>query len=233
MTSHTLPERDDFAPLAIIGRLWSSLSDHEVRVGAGVRIGLSIGALCLCLALLFLLVGLVEASRGGVDDEYIFLGAGAAGLGWSFILYKIWSGFRQWKRRLRVVLVCFVTCLLSGGVIALVEAIAPRAEALIGSVVLLALGIIIAFITQSIWEGRRLKAMRADAPPLRINCPDCGYSMSDLETTVCPECGRKSTLGALIRAQSYVPIQLQRAECQGLTTTPRTALLPPIQPPNE
>lgn len=228
MTSHTLPERDDFAPLALIGRLWSSLSDHEPRVGAGIRTGLSIGTLCLCLALLFLLIGLVETSRGGVDDEYIFLGMGAAAIGWSFLLYKIWSGYRQWKRPLRTVLVCVNSCILTGGLAALVDAIAPRAEALIGAVVLLGLGIIIAFITQSIWESRRLKAMRADAPPLRINCPDCGYSMSDLESAVCPECGRKSTLDALIRAQSYVPTQLQRTECQVLTNTTRTALLPPI-----
>ena len=38
---------------------------------------------------------------------------------------------------------------------------------------------------------------------IRVNCPQCGYSLVGLRELRCPECGTRFTLDELIRAQNY------------------------------
>jgi hypothetical protein len=38
---------------------------------------------------------------------------------------------------------------------------------------------------------------------VNLHCPDCGYAMAGLYSSICPECGARRTLDALVRAQGY------------------------------
>ena len=48
-------------------------------------------------------------------------------------------------------------------------------------------------------RGARLRAVRGDGPG--IPCPTCGYDMTGLKSTRCPECGSEFTLDELVAAQ--------------------------------
>jgi hypothetical protein len=216
---HELNERN---ALALVGLPWTELGDRGV--GAGIRIGLSVGALGVCAAGPLLILGVVEVARGRVEEEFLFLGLALAGLAWCFLLYRIWAGYRQWRRMLRTVLMCVITWTAAGGVCALITSISHRAELLLGAVIVLALGITVALITAGIWDSKRARMIQAPEARVRIHCPSCGYSMAGLERCVCPECGQRFTLDALIRAQNYSGREAKRVVVESPEEAGRNAL---------
>jgi hypothetical protein len=124
---------------------------------------------------------------------------------WLFVgiyWYALWRDVVVWNgRRLRLSSIA-VGCALVVAVLAGLcgDMIERESGIVLGSIIApLAWLIMVTFIWQEtpLERGERLKATSKSA----VACPSCGYNLTGLQTTRCPECGRLYTLDELFASQ--------------------------------
>ena len=124
---------------------------------------------------------------------------------WAFVgvyWYRIWRPSMPWNtRRMRATLIAVAVALLAAVLLGgLAWSVSDQFGALIGSVTAP-----LAWLAASIvaWRetdderAKRLGTIDADA----VVCPTCGYSLTGLSESRCPECGTQYTLSELLAAQ--------------------------------
>ncbi len=143
-------------------------------------------------------------SRGRGPDLLVFLSASiVTGLfiaGWWVLL---WRSSVRWTRGRAVLTVLAVPIVLCPGVV-----IGIWAEDLVGEGFGAFLGGVVAIFswlvaTVFIWREtaeERAARIRA-AGPQTIVCPRCGYNLTGLRQTACPECGATWTVDELLATQ--------------------------------
>jgi hypothetical protein len=127
------------------------------------------------------------------------------GVTWIFVAiywYGLWHGSVQWnsQRTMRTILAAGAA--IAAGFVAgvLTYPIESDVGEFVGSVTAPLLWLIAATL---IWRetaherGLRLKSSDKSA----VVCPNCGYNLTGLQSTRCPECGTQYTLDELLLAQ--------------------------------
>jgi hypothetical protein len=143
-------------------------------------------------------------SRYDLDSEFICAGF----VTWIVVAAywtMLWWGTIRWTARRRLwTILAFVAAIICGIIIAiLIDLFIGRHEAFALFMASITSPISWLIATVFIWRENaderrdRLGASRTDA----LVCPTCGYNLTGLESTRCPECGTQFTLNELIASQ--------------------------------
>jgi hypothetical protein len=181
--------------------LWRDV--RSGRAGFGVRMILSAAALGLCLAILFVILGLLENNRVSIRDEEAFAGLAAAAAAWMVCLHTIWSTFPRWRRALRTGFVCIGIIVGTIGLSIVFGTALRRPEFFIAGTIVGGISSVLAVVGATAYQSSKGRKILDAAGTVHVACPNCGYSMSGLDTCSCPECGSRYALDALIRLQGY------------------------------
>ncbi len=154
--------------------------------------------------------GIIIASELGSlrDWQECLIGAGAtAVVAAAYWLIVWWSAVRWTFARVRHTFIAAVLALVAGGLVAALLNLFITYEnwfkAFVGSGITI-LGWLIA--TVFLWQettaerARRLALLGAGG----VACPACGYNLTGLKSTTCPECGAAFTLQELVAAAKAV-----------------------------
>ena len=141
---------------------------------------------------------------GSSNEELAFLFAGVltwAGLAWYWI--SIWRQTVKWtpQRTNRTMLAALAAALVGLVAGAMTGAMEEGFGFFIGSVVpplLWVVGTVLVWRETDAERAVRLRAAGKDGPG--IPCPTCGYDMTGLKSTRCPECGSEFTIDELLAA---------------------------------
>ncbi len=155
----------------------------------------------------------------------------------------LWFGVLVWLwRRARIALHVIATIGIAAAFLGLSFTFGAvlrvrEPEYFIGAFLLLAIGgVILVWLPLAMGYMRRRPVTDAD-DIVRVNCPQCGYSLVGLRDLRCPECGARFTVDELIRAQNYggasaaqaesvevAPVDAEPAELAPRDTLPGTTL---------
>ena len=170
-------------------------------------------------AVVFLVVFIVFAQSFDRNGEVALVSAGV--LTWGFIAWYwvfVWRKTVSWTPK-RIARTLYAALAAAGaGLIAgiMIGGIEEEIGFFIGSVVPPLLWLV---VTVLVWRetdaerSARLRAALGAAGPDRpaIPCPTCGYDMTGLKSTRCPECGSEFTLDELLAAQpGRAAVELER-----------------------
>jgi hypothetical protein len=142
--------------------------------------------------------------NGRVDEETSMIIGGLSA--WTFIAFYwicLWRKNITWSNR-RLTLTCFsffAAAMLAIVLGAFTASVQEEVGYFIGT---MAAPLIWLVGTILIWretETERAVRLAAATGKEKVVCPTCGYNMSGLKSTQCPECGSEFTLDALIAAQ--------------------------------
>ncbi len=200
---------------------------RRLRLGGELRPLVCLAASASAVALLLgvgiavaYAVGMTRPDRpgmpvsGDVRDADVKLAIAIAGGVWLLSLIWLWRPAirlrrpsRGRRRRERWPTPLIVTAGLAGAV-TLLTFIAggrrwDRTEVLESALWLVAAGVAIVAWLPAVFDLERGRPVVGPDGRVNVHCPDCGYSMAGLHAASCPECGRRSTLDELIRAQDY------------------------------
>lgn len=196
-----MPDRPDHERFFGVESLWHDL--RSGRAGFGLRMILSAASLGLCIAAMFLMLGLLQNNRVSVREEETFAGLAAAAAAWMACLYSLWSTFPRWRRALRTGFLCIgillatiVACILFGTAL-------RRPEFFIAGAIVGGLASTLAIMGAAAYQGSKGRKLLDTAGKVHVTCPACGYSMAGLDSCNCPECGARYSLDELIRLQGY------------------------------
>ena len=173
------------------------------RLGAGLRIGLSLATAILCVAGMLLVLGVVEMSGGYMTDAKIAVGVALAAVAWCGTLIVIWSTARRWGWIARPLIVVIGAWVVAICLSVMIISMNRRAEVFITGLMFVAAAVTALAVLWSIYRRRAGRPMHEPAGQVAVACPECAYSMVGLDTCTCPECGHRSTIDRLILAQNY------------------------------
>ncbi len=152
------------------------------------------------------ITGIILASEFGSfrDWQECLVGATATAVVAAAYWLAVWRTAVRWTLvRIRHTLLAAVTCIVAGGLIAaLLNLFIPYEDwfkAFVGSGIAI-LGWLIA--TVFLWRetpierAQRLAKLGAG----NVACPACGYNLTGLKTTTCPECGASFSIQELVAA---------------------------------
>jgi hypothetical protein len=137
-----------------------------------------------------------------------FVAAGLAA--WSFIAVYwvlLWRGSVRWNsQRVFGTLIATVVVAVGGALVAMAaNLILPDLRGEFG-VLCASMLIPIAWLIVTIFLWRETAFERrsrlAASPQRTVGCPTCGYNLTGLTATRCPECGKQCTLDELFAAQA-------------------------------
>ncbi|MHC5112853.1 MAG: hypothetical protein ACYTGP_00325 [Planctomycetota bacterium] len=180
--------------------LWHDL--RSGRAGALPRIGLCVAAAAACIGVAMIAFGAIDAG-GHVHDHHIGIGMAMAAGAWLVAVAWIWSGYRRWRSFIQTTLGVLTVIAITIGVATVIGTTVRQAEFLIAATVLFGGAVIIVLISRALYRGATGQRIADRTGIVRVNCPECGYSMVGLESCHCPECGAQRTIDALILAQDY------------------------------
>lgn len=151
-----------------------------------------------------------------IDEAWLFLGSGLAT--WLFVAgywLLLWRGSVRWdSRRIIGALLAAVATAGAGFACGLVIAttLPPYADGSFGSFVGGLIAIMLWVVaTVILWRDtpeERSQRARASSRST-IVCPTCGYNLTGLSESRCPECGSKFTLDELIGLQATVETEIE------------------------
>jgi hypothetical protein len=164
------------------------------------------------LASLVYLVTAVKAQRWmefGPTYDYrdrerlMFIVAGL--FGWAFLAawwFLLWRRSVRWNAtRVQLTLACFVVAAIAGALIAMLLDVGDRGfGSFVGSAaapLLWLVGTIFVWRETSTERAARASSSGRDA----VTCPTCGYNLTGLKESRCPECGSQFTLDQILAAQ--------------------------------
>jgi hypothetical protein len=190
---------------------------RDPRTSLAPRLGLSLAAAALTIGALMFALGVADhASR--LRDEQAFAGVLVAIASWLLLLYPIWASYTRWRRLLRTILACILVLVAAIGSSAFFGMTLRNPEFFIAGSLFSGAALCVAIIAASLHQAMRGRPMLAPDGAIEVRCPACGYSMAGLDACTCPECGHRSTLDALIRAQDYEALRaLPAAEAAART----------------
>ena len=191
----------DRGPGATIAGLLRDL--RSGAAGFATRLGLSLAAATASVGTLMVFLGLADTTAHRVRDGHVAVGMLLVLLIWVGFLFPIWGSYSRKRHIVRTVLTCLVIVIIAVCVSALFGVSMRSPEFFIAATLFLGAAALVAVITATIHRASRGRAIAGTDGAVAIHCPACGYSMSGLDTTTCPECGLHTTLDALIRAQDY------------------------------
>jgi peptidoglycan/LPS O-acetylase OafA/YrhL len=162
------------------------------------------------LAYLVIVVMLFEL-WGWSNGEEVFIGAGLAT--WAFLAgywYLLWrKSVRFTGQRIAVTLLAAGPAAgVALGIGAVVYAMEDEVGVFVGSTAAPLLWIV---ATIFIWrETAEERGERLSGAAAGIVCPVCGYNLTGLTATRCPECGKQFTIDELLASQpNRVPAELE------------------------
>ncbi len=182
------------------------------------RIMLALFMLPLATVLyVILIVSLMEFGFSNANDEFAFLftnliTAMFVVLYWSFL----WKKSVQWtNRRIRFSIAAGVASIIFGGIIGLIVTFVDDSFGVfVGGISAILLWLV---STCLIWrETKEERASRLKgASAQTIACPNCGYNLTGLRSTLCPECGTTYTIDELLSAQPTMEASEIESESSG------------------
>lgn len=143
----------------------------------------------------------------------------ADALTWAFVAvywFLLWRASVQWTpRRVTATVVSFPAAVGAGLVAAVIFTAAVRSVgndwsfgAFIGGVI----GILL-WLVSTVFLWRETAAERASrltgASKSAMTCPTCGYNLTGLSTSRCPECGSQFTLDELVALQPKAEVDIE------------------------
>lgn len=223
-----IPTDPSDRPHAIAAALFRSLRDGSA--GFVTRLGLSLAAAGAAAGFLMVILGVAEDASRRIRDEHVAIGFLVVLLAWAGLLYPIWSTYSRKRHIVRTVIACFAIVALAVCTATVFGVSMRTPEFFIAGTLFLGAAALAVVITAAIHQGSRGRAITVggvggaggEGGAVSVHCPRCGYSMSGLDTSTCPECGARYTLDELIRAQDY----------DSLRPTRNPLPAPPLHPPN-
>ena len=166
-------------------------------------------AICLipAAAVVYIMVIIVGLDRPN-STQVAPLVAGAAA--WAFIAVYwvlLWRGSVRWtSMRVLGTLMATILVLVAGAFLAAaVNLILPDPRDELG-ILSASMFVPIAWLIATVFLWRETALERrsrlAASPQRTVSCPTCGYNLTGLTATRCPECGKQSTLDELFAAQA-------------------------------
>ncbi|MBT8486319.1 MAG: hypothetical protein HKO59_14275 [Phycisphaerales bacterium] len=151
---------------------------------------------------------------GDVLARHITTGMSIAGGVWILVLVWLWRpavrlrrpgrsgrGAAAWSRAL------LIMAGIGAGVTVVSYAIQRQpwddTHFAVTGLTLVAGGVVVAVWLPAVFGLEQGRRMRGSLGQVDVRCPACGYAMSGLKCTSCPECGTTYTLDRLILAQGY------------------------------
>jgi hypothetical protein len=176
---------------------------RDGRAGWGVRIALSFAAAACLTGLMLLIVGGLEINGFLIRDAHIAIIIPLTIATWLGSLYLIWATFGRWRWLLRNIFTCLVIWAVAIGACIVLDSASRRAEVAIAGIIFLAFTASALVVTTSIYQLSRGRPIFLADGKISVHCPGCGYNMSGLDSSSCPECGQRYTLDQLIKGQNY------------------------------
>lgn len=140
------------------------------------------------------------------DETYAF--ATSSLLAWILVAVYwclLWKSSVKWNSDRRIftvlaALVALIVAALAGTAASFIVSMRPGITTFLGGLLAIVLWLI---FTVFIWrETPTERAQRLAASPANsISCPTCGYNLTGLTESRCPECGSKFTLNELLASQ--------------------------------
>jgi hypothetical protein len=152
-------------------------------------------------------------SPGGETE--LFLASGAAT--WAFVAAYwclLWRSSVRWDSRRVVGTGLGAAGALGGGLFAglCASVLVPRSGsgfgAFIGGVLAIVLWLIATVVIWRETPAERAQRVRGSSRSA-ITCPTCGYNLTGLSESRCPECGSKFTLDELLALQNKVEVEIE------------------------
>jgi uncharacterized membrane protein YraQ (UPF0718 family) len=152
---------------------------------------------------------LIPMASSGLDPAPAFLVATPiTGVLVAFYWVMLWRGSVRWTGgRVVRTLLSVPACLVAGGVVGLIVGSSMRHEQE-GKIFGLFIGgllTILLWLAATVLLWRETPTERADrvqrAAGFLLSCPKCGYNMTGLYESRCPECGERYSLDQLYSAQ--------------------------------
>jgi predicted RNA-binding Zn-ribbon protein involved in translation (DUF1610 family) len=103
-----------------------------------------------------------------------------------------------------------------------------RPEFFIAGTIVGGISSVLAVVGATAYQSSKGRKILDAAGTVHVACPNCGYSMSGLDTCSCPECGSRYALDALIRLQGYEA--LSQSALKAPTASSRTKRPPRCSP---
>jgi hypothetical protein len=151
-----------------------------------------------------LYIGIAAVGTSTMDDEEGFALATAI-VGSFVVVYWImlWRRSVRWTRdRVTKTAMAGGAAVIAGVLVGLAggAGLDPSFGVFIGGAAALILWLVAATLLWQETPEERAARVR-DRAPRAVTCPACGYNLTGLATTVCPECGAKYTLDELFASQ--------------------------------
>lgn len=140
----------------------------------------------------------------GLNDTAVFMSGNAVTAVFLAVYWTgLWRRSVRWDRvRIRATIVAIGLALVAGLVIGLAGLIVDDSfGCFIGGIVFMLTGL--AFVTLAWRERPGERALRTTSGRhAGVACPTCGYNMTGLRESACPECGAQFTLDELMSQQA-------------------------------
>jgi hypothetical protein len=181
--------------------IWREL--RSGRAGWPVRLGLTVVATLVALALFAFATGLADAVDMRAGEGAVVVIMTIAGAAWLASIAVVWWQFRKWARLLRTALAIAGVWVLAVAAVALLDVNVARADGLIAGTLLSAVAATVGLLVVLAYRTFTGRAMRDELGGVRVSCPRCGYSMVGLCSCTCPECGAAFSIDQIIAGQEY------------------------------
>jgi FlaA1/EpsC-like NDP-sugar epimerase len=159
-------------------------------------------------------IGLFIGCENTLRDFFAFAWAGI--FTWVFVVFYwlgLWRGFVRWSVRRKILIVLGIpACALVGALFgAIVDVPVRRPPEGVPAAIFAAILGIPLWLIATVWIWRETAAERARrlqaSAGKALFCPKCGYNMTGLYESRCPECGERFTLDQLLAAQQPYRIE--------------------------